>query len=130
MKKYFILLSLLSLLTFGISVTSATTIPSYLPNTTFSYSAWIPYWSRWTGVDELYASTTANGTMIYNSNFFATSSAEAFGLGVTAGLSLLIGEGLPGRVKGFVPGFTIGSAGLTAGAAAIFSLTNFFFIIL
>lgn len=56
---------------------AATKIPSYLPNTSFSYSAWVPYWARWGGVDELLASST-NGIMNYNSNFTATAANSGF----------------------------------------------------
>ena len=51
--------------------------PNYLPNKNFTYSAWIPYWARWGGVDELFASTTVNG-LINNSNFSATNTSVSF----------------------------------------------------
>lgn len=52
-------------------------IPSYLPNKSFTYSAWIPYWARWGGTDELLASSTPNG-LLYNSNFTATGTISTF----------------------------------------------------
>ena len=71
MKKYFIILLFLSIYIINIELIFART---YLPNTNFSYSAWIPYWARWQGVDELYATADNSGNMIYNSNFSSTSS--------------------------------------------------------
>ena len=71
MKKYFIILLFLSIYIINIELIFAKT---YLPNTNFSYSAWIPYWARWQGVDELYATVDNSGNMIYNSNFSSTSS--------------------------------------------------------
>lgn len=76
MKKYLILLSIFSLLILTTLNSKAATkkikIPSYLPNTTFSYSVWIPYWARWGGTDEILGLMTENG-MKYNSNFTSTS---------------------------------------------------------
>ena len=83
MKKTF-LISLFLILSFFISknsfattVKSTNKIPSYLPNTSFSYSVWVPYWARWGGVDELLASSTLSG-IIYNSNFTSTSANAGF----------------------------------------------------
>lgn len=88
MKNKILVLFGILLLTLSFFITKAATTPSYLPNTTFSYSAWVPYWARWTGVDELYASITTNGAMVYNSNFFATTSGAGFHLATNTPMNL------------------------------------------
>lgn len=69
----FLILVFFSFFVFTHNSLAATKIPSYLPNTTFSYSAWVPYWARWGGVDELLASSTT-----YNSNFSSNTNIGSF----------------------------------------------------
>lgn len=80
MKKLFINFSLLffiSLFFLNDKAVAVIKTPSYLPKNTFTYSAWIPYWARWGGTDELLAHTDLNNTL-YNSNFSATDTVSRF----------------------------------------------------
>ena len=61
--------------------------PSYLPKNAFTYSAWVPYWARWGGTDELLASTIKNNTT-YNSNFTATNTTSTFFVATTSKMNL------------------------------------------
>lgn len=74
--KFSILLFIITISFSNISFVEAKT-PIYLPKNTFTYSAWIPYWSRWGGTDELLASPIPNG-LLYNSNFTATNTLSTF----------------------------------------------------
>lgn len=75
-SKFSILLFTITISFSNISFVEAK-ISTYLPKNTFTYSAWIPYWARWGGTDELLASTTPSG-LLYNSNFAATGTISTF----------------------------------------------------
>ena len=77
MKKIFLTFFIFCVLLLNTQNSFAVSKPKYLPNTNFSYSAWIPYWARWGGTDELLATTSTNG-LIYNSNYNSTSSISNF----------------------------------------------------
>ncbi len=75
LKSYFFIFIIFILFS-NIYIIKAKT-QSYLPKNTFTYSAWIPYWARWGGTDELLASSTPGG-LLYNSNFAATNTVSTF----------------------------------------------------
>ena len=78
-KSFFKFTFLLLFISIFINNTSLALIkkPTYLPKNDFTYSAWIPYWERWGGTDELLSLSNSN-TTIYNSNFTATNTASVF----------------------------------------------------